>query len=205
MSAYIAKKSENQATKEDIGAITTEIEQVKAAFTNETEKLKSNLQLITNIQLGINSEERNSIINFGLKLNSLIHILTDISLDNCNTESNEELTDYKKRIGLCIKECYSHGYSLGVLCMNETIRDTSLEVLSVIVSNLSTPINYYIKELKDINDYEIAEDQGHRENLIESHKMKYFAEIKAGNKIVKPQMEKFQKESRHYLYCMIKA
>ena len=47
LGAYIRKKGDNLATKQDIGEITRTVQEVKAEFVKETEILKANLQIIS--------------------------------------------------------------------------------------------------------------------------------------------------------------
>src|SRR5580704_10390582 len=65
--SYFSEKGKNLATKEDVSDITQLVEAVKHSFTKETEQLKANLQLLTNVQAGIASEERTSIIEYNEK------------------------------------------------------------------------------------------------------------------------------------------
>lgn len=88
--AYESEKGKNLATKEDIGEITREIKSVESKFT-----------LLTNLQTGILSEERNAIAefaksitiwinsyqrNFKLEQGDIESFLEDISIaqDKCN-------------------------------------------------------------------------------------------------------------------------
>ena len=61
--SYLKNKGKNLADKEDIQKITALVEEVKTDFIKETEFLKANLNILTNTQLNLISEERNAIID----------------------------------------------------------------------------------------------------------------------------------------------
>jgi len=83
--SYLKQKGKNYADKEDIKQITKLIEETKFTFTNETEKLKMELNIIGNTQLSIIHEQRNAIIDFlksyALWCNSIIFIPLEIILE----------------------------------------------------------------------------------------------------------------------------
>ncbi len=62
--AFIKRKANNLADKQDIADITREIELVKSTFTAENEKLKSRLQVIQNNQIQHLTNARTSVLDF---------------------------------------------------------------------------------------------------------------------------------------------
>ena len=95
---YFNEKGRNLATKEDISEITSLVEEVKHSFTTETEKLKANLLLLTNVYAGIVSEERNAIIDYNEKFFLWLNLVSDISLGHTNKNNNAELDEFEKHI-----------------------------------------------------------------------------------------------------------
>lgn len=61
---YFKKKGANLADKEDIQNITEKIESVKKVFTDDSEKLKTTLKLLSEKQLQINNDQKDAIITF---------------------------------------------------------------------------------------------------------------------------------------------
>lgn len=87
--AYEAEKGKNLATKEDIAGITKEIKSVESKFINETEKLKADLNLLTNIKTGLFSEKRNIIIDLHASLQKWIQAV--IYFDSTNLYHNDSI------------------------------------------------------------------------------------------------------------------
>ena len=92
--SYFQKKGENFATKEDIGDITKIVEEIKSSFSTDIELFKSNLQLLTNLQIGIASKELNAIIDYNVKYSNWLNTLIDTSIKNINSYDDLELDKY---------------------------------------------------------------------------------------------------------------
>ena len=148
---YFEKKGENLATKEDIEEITSLVEGTKILFTNQTESLKANLQLFTNLRVGIAGEERNAIVDFNQKYSRWASKIMDIALSNADQRDNDSLN---KAMG-DINEAYSEvQYSLAKFEL--FIEDFPLKglahnlIASTMVNLNSNPVNH-IKNLLSIN------------------------------------------------------
>jgi hypothetical protein len=63
LKSYSNEKGKNLATKEDIGEITKEVENVKQFFNESLEKLKSDLNLSTQIRFSLKSAEIEALLN----------------------------------------------------------------------------------------------------------------------------------------------
>lgn len=72
--------------------ITEEIKAVEVKFINETEKLKTALSLITNIQTDIASIERNTIIELNKALFIFLDVTTSGNIRSCR--NNADLDEY---------------------------------------------------------------------------------------------------------------
>lgn len=89
-SEWIKKLIEKQA----IGGITNKIKDIETKFINQTEALKSQLSLLTNVKSEIYSTERNAIINANEKLYQwLSHIMRLPTLDD-----NDDIDRYIKKM-----------------------------------------------------------------------------------------------------------
>lgn len=81
--------------KQAISGITNKIKDIETKFTNQTEELKGQLSILTNVQTEISAIERNVIIDFNKQLFSFIHFIV-AGIDNCT--SNEALDLYVKKL-----------------------------------------------------------------------------------------------------------
>lgn len=89
-SEWIKKLIEKQA----ISGITNKIKEIETKFINQTEALKSQLSLLTNVKSEIYSTERNAIINANEKLYQwLSHIMRLPALDD-----NDDIDRYIKKM-----------------------------------------------------------------------------------------------------------
>jgi hypothetical protein len=95
---FLKKKSENLATKQDIGKITEQVESVKRTFTDQNEKLKAKLSVIGAIQTGIASEERNAIVDYTVTFHQWFSKLTETTFGGIDRTKNEQLEIHLKSI-----------------------------------------------------------------------------------------------------------
>lgn len=87
---YLDEKGKNLASKEDLMELTKIVEQTKFEFTTQTEVVKSQLNVLTNIQTALKNEERNAIVDFNEKYFAWLHLLLNAgSLANLETTSAE--------------------------------------------------------------------------------------------------------------------
>lgn len=90
-SEWIKKLIEKQA----ISRITKKTKDIETKFTNQTEELKGQLSILTNVQTEIFAIERNVIIDFNKQLFSFIHFII-AGIDKCT--DNEALDLYVKKL-----------------------------------------------------------------------------------------------------------
>lgn len=89
-SEWIKKMIEKQA----ISGITNKIKEIETNFANQTEALKSQLSLLTNVKSEIYSTERNTIIDANEKLYMwLSHLRQNPSFDN-----NDDIENYLRKM-----------------------------------------------------------------------------------------------------------
>jgi len=147
--SYFQEKGKNLATKEDIGDITNTVEEIKSSFTTEIELFKSNLQFLTNIQIGIASEERNVIIDFNVKFNNWLYYQMDyISqklFDNVEIEKCENL------ISISYFDLKTAQTKLSLFCKNEEILKMATNLIIVTGENIHKNSIKFIGEIKMIN------------------------------------------------------
>lgn len=94
---YIREKGKNLATKEDIGLITRNIEEVKSVYTRDNEKLRAELQMIVNVQNSLHSDIKKAIVDFWDTCFLLV-TLCDPSREEVQMIRLDELNNFIKRI-----------------------------------------------------------------------------------------------------------
>ncbi len=96
--SYFSEKGKNIATREDISEITELVEQVKHEFTNQTEQLKSKLNVISNVHVDLAIQERNAIVECNIAYFSWLNLLIDSNLGGIDDSKDENLLDYRQKI-----------------------------------------------------------------------------------------------------------
>ena len=176
--AYYKEKGKNLAQKEDIGKITEEIKAVEVKFINETEKLKTALSLITNIQTDIASIERNTIIELNKALFIFLDITTSGNIRSCR--NNTDLDEYIDKLNDA-SERASESIILFKLFIDDNQLKKQANDLFVEILNMETERYKDILELKAMNehyestkndkDLEMKQRREKLSKLLEKHKM----------------------------------
>lgn len=211
--AYYKEKGKNLAQKEDIGKITEEIKAVEVKFINETEKLKTALSLITNIQTDIASIERNTIIELNKALFIFLDITTSGNIRSCR--NNTDLDEYIDKLNDA-SERASESIILFKLFIDDNQLKKQANDLFVEILNMETERYKDILELKAMNehyestkndkDLEMKQRREKLSKLLEKYKM--FIE-KMYDKQIKKYTEisdlafTFQQNCRKYIYRLI--
>lgn len=147
--SYTKKKAENIATKEDIAGITNEIKLVESKFINETEKLKSSLVLLTNIQTDIASIERNAIIDFNKSVFTFMYSV--ISGNIPSIADNKMLDGYIIKLNNLSEQVFASQILLDLFIKDNNLRNEANDVLiNVLAMNNIKQID--ILELENINE-----------------------------------------------------
>lgn len=101
-SEWIKKIIEKQA----ISGITNRIKEIETHFTNQTEALKSQLSILTNVQTEISAIERDVIIDYNKHLFSFIHFIA-AGIENCTNNDTlnlyvTKLNDFQLQTANCL-------------------------------------------------------------------------------------------------------
>lgn len=91
--SYLQEKGKNIATKEDIEEITKKVEAVKTEF-----------QILTHSRTTLNSEKRNSFLNYYDKYFLWLNTLLDTSYGNIDYYKNEEIDKYITKLNAMYKD-----------------------------------------------------------------------------------------------------
>jgi hypothetical protein len=91
--SYITEKGKNLATKQDIGKITSIVEETKRQFTADTEVLKSNLNSFSQNFHSIKTLERDAIIEINRKYSEWFNSFKTFSLAYYSYDNYEKLKE----------------------------------------------------------------------------------------------------------------
>jgi|GEM_PF-4128162 len=89
--SYIQEKGKNLATKEDIGGITTIVENIKAEISENNEILKSNLSLKSEHKLNVRAGERDALFSYFKSVKKLTSMLVRFDFTYYTENDHEEL------------------------------------------------------------------------------------------------------------------
>ncbi|HJH64738.1 MAG TPA: hypothetical protein OIM59_08945 [Bacteroides mediterraneensis] len=141
-SEWIKKLIEKQA----ISGITNKIKDIETKFINQTEVLKSQLSLLTNVKSEIYSTERNAIINSNEKLYQwLSHIMRLPTLDD-----NDDIDRYIKKMDDLYQEEQSSEALLELFIDDKSIID-NIHKISGYIYNLHIKKQIILFKLKKQN------------------------------------------------------
>ncbi|MDZ7693610.1 MAG: hypothetical protein U5K69_21240 [Balneolaceae bacterium] len=129
LSSYIKKKANNLADKSDLEELTEIVESVKKKYSDETELLKAELEVLTSKKTEIFNEEKEALLNFYFELNKWIWTKLNIQLADYNHLKVDELS---KQI-IEIHDTYNNVNVLfakfRVLTQNEILIDKGQELI----------------------------------------------------------------------------
>lgn len=148
---YFDQKGKNIATKEDISEITELVEAAKQTFTAETEKLKATLLVVSNIQVGIISEERNVIVDMNEKYFKWVNNLMDTSLNNIDIYNNHELDIHYQKVNEYYSDLLSSEAKFTLFIENKPLLESLNKLRMESLNKLAPLILTYISSLKPLN------------------------------------------------------
>lgn len=93
---YFEAKAANQATKEDIGAITEIVEQIKNDLINKTEQIKAELSILNQHKLNLKSAEREALIDLNKKVSAWFYSYANVDFTSYGRENYQLLDDLKR-------------------------------------------------------------------------------------------------------------
>lgn len=202
--AYYKEKGKNLAQKEDIVEITNKIKETETRFTKQTEQLKSQLSILTNVQSEISTTERNVILDFNKHLFSFIHLIVG-GIDNCT--NNEALDLYAKKLNDFSIQTANSLPLLTLFIENESLCYKASELFNLALQMESERqvdvINLKMinTEMASINDPNLLEKKN-QERINFMNEM--FAKPTQICKSNKSLICNFQKECREYIYRLLK-
>lgn len=214
--SYFGEKGKNIATKEDIEEITTLVEQVKHSFTKETEYLKANLGLLTNIHSNLISEERAAIIDYNDKYFSWLNKLIDSSLGDADKFNNSDLEMQSKMISDSYRDLSSSETRFTLFVENETLLSSASKMkLQTLELMHSEPFECIHNLQSNNRNWEKLASTLSKEDYEKEHALylerftaitkKFRDSIIAHFKIIHPLNKSFQKQCREHLYSLVQS
>lgn len=211
--SYYSEKGKNLATKEDISAITNIVEGVKNAFTTETEKLKSTLNLIANLRTSIFSEERNAIISLHEKYFIWFNLLTDPNI--IYYEISSELQEHSSKIKHAYRELQAAEARFNLFIETGELTEKASDLIDKTMENLPLlSANYCIDMESILLDIRDAENDNNTasysdnitalHNKMKNAKEEYITKMLEYHADVISLFMSFQKLSRQHIYLLLK-
>ncbi|HBT72690.1 MAG TPA: hypothetical protein DEB37_10650 [Lysinibacillus sp.] len=212
--AYLKKKGENLATKEDVSEITKLVEQVKISFIKETEHLKANLNFLTNIELSLFSEERSAIIDYNEKYFRWLNLLLDSSMNDTDVFNNDELQTHFKMLNNTYRDFLDSETRFNLFVKNPDLTKFTGELkLDTLKSLYKHPYvcigklkksNLEWSRVKQLETLE-AQSQKHSEHLDKHFKIidEFRQKMLADYTIISSKCSKLQRMCREHLYQLI--
>lgn len=197
---YEGEKGKHLATKEDIGDITDIIKNVESKFINQTEILKSQLLLLTNIKSEIYSIERKAIIDTNEKLYQWIsHTMQLPILDN-----NDDIDRFIKKMDDLYYEEQACEALLELFIDNKVIID-NVHKISGYIFNIHIEKKLILFRLKKINSNP-KEFENELDNLEKEIKEKASTLIDKYEEI-SPNIHNLRSDFKNYIYskCLNKV
>lgn len=191
--AYYKEKGKNLAKKEDLVEITNKIKETETKFTIQTEQLKSQLSLLTNIKSEIYSTERNAIIDANVKLYRwLSHIMRLPILDN-----NDDIDRYINKMDELYNEEQASEALLELFIDDKAIID-NINNISIYIYNIHIEKQIILYKLQKQNS--IPEIDKCKLNNFENETKNKFIEISDKYGIISPHIHKFRLDCKNYIY-----
>ncbi|MFA7380040.1 MAG: hypothetical protein WC150_06225 [Bacteroidia bacterium] len=209
--SYFSEKGKNIATKEDIEEITSLVESVKHSFTIETEKIKSNLQILAGLKGSFITEEINSIISFNETYFDWLNKLMDTGLGSADTKKESELDLYRKKISDAEMRCSNSEAKLLLFVENENLLKALNELRIATIKHIaSLPQKYIIQII--FNNFQIqqAVNGSSAENIqsLYDKQKGFFKEFNdktiEGYAIIIPLAKDFRKICRNHIQELMK-
>lgn len=188
-SEWIKKLIEKQA----ISGITNKIKEIETKFTNQTESLKSQLSLLTNVKSEIYSTERNAIINANEKLYQwLSHIMRLPNLDD-----NDDIDRYINKMNDLYNEEQASEALLELFIDDKAIID-NINNISVYIYNIHIEKQIILYKLQTQNSN--PEIDKRKLNNFENETKNKFIELSNRYGIISPHIHKFRLDCKNYIY-----
>ncbi|WP_214070456.1 hypothetical protein [Mucilaginibacter sp. dw_454] len=152
--SFFQEKGKNLATQQDIAKITQLVEEVKKQYNDDTEYLKSQLNLHNQSFTDIKTLERNALIEINLKYSDWLNALNSFSLiyysyDNFESLTSIDLFFNEKQLAFNVARDNLHLY-LHDLELLELERELAISTMEL-EGNILVSVNNFISNCRNYN------------------------------------------------------
>ncbi|MDQ1089433.1 hypothetical protein [Siphonobacter sp. SORGH_AS_1065] len=194
--SYFSKKGENLATKEDITEITHLIESTRNVFLIENEKLRFNLNISSNLQLGVALEARKSIVEFNEKL----YVVQSMTLNIYTYINNMLDINEINRVAIIVKDNYNElsvfESRFRLFVTDEDLRNDAYIIKQYLFDEALPLVVSFLEKLRAYTNTSKYNNLTEKEiDLIKGYNIK--SSIKQVEFVTK--MDNFQKKCRNYM------
>lgn len=185
--SYFKEKGKNLATLDDIGAITTIVENVKKENNTQLELMKKDLQLLSKSQIANYDDERKAIIEFMGEINTFYSSCIDVPIVSADPEGLAILLEKRSKNDSEFSKVQIKASNLSLFCENKEI------------SNAVHPVMVKLTEIKGKTSIAITKA------MAQARLQKHRSDIHLGNpsaenfKLFEQELEKGVKQHQEFL------
>lgn len=204
--SFFSEKGKNLATKQDIGKITTLIEDVKHQNAKEVEQMRAALQLANNRQNEYHQDVKRALIEyfetymywFEIQMSENLLEITEDNFEQFKGLSREiEKTHHK-----LLMSQYKIAFHLYDEYLNELISELNFKGYNIMLKadSLLSEVFQHFKNAKEL--YSDGEEKKAREEIVKAEELEkvFSSEIEPLANEIYEMMEKFVVKSRSILY-----
>lgn len=191
--AYYKEKGKNLAKKEDLIDIKNKINETETKFTVQTEQLKSQLSLLTNVKSEIYSIERNAIIDTNIKLYQWLSYIMQLP----NLDDNDDIDSYINKMNDLYNEEQASIALLELFIDDKAIID-NINNISVNIYNIHIEKQIILYKLQKQNSNPAIDKR--KLNNFENETKNKLIELTDKYGIISPYIHKFRLDCKKYIY-----
>lgn len=162
--SYFQEKGKNIATSEDIEALTEKVEAVKEKFLERNATIKAKLDLLTNLQIGHKTDEKEALLSFHKIFSQWINMLTEAAPVLMDDYDDKEISQKMFLYNETYENVLMAESVLAIYSDDQKLFDSFSEVKKIALEHLTTnPMhtlihlkqnNFKYRQLDQIQDYD---------------------------------------------------
>lgn len=149
--SYISEKAKNTAQAEDIGRLTELVKEVETKFETKTEILKAQLDMTTQMRIGMHNEVKAALIKIHSSLYEYFNLLSDHTLENIDDYDNVEINKYLSKIISGGTNLLTQRAYISIFVDDEDVIEEARKILQHLFDNLRPHTITWLRELKKNN------------------------------------------------------
>jgi len=144
--AYLKKKGENLAQKQDIEELTDIVKKVEQKFNKQNEMLKYEFDVIKQLKIGLLAEERSCIIELHSTIYNYHRMLYDVTLSNVDFADNISISNYKTSVDTYWHTLTAIHLKSDLFIENKKLRIQISEMVVLLLDKGPMPLDNYLQE-----------------------------------------------------------